>query len=413
MLLFFINSFSQDTIKILQYNLLYYGLNNDYCNSNNNDIVDKTNYLKQIISYSKPDIFAVNEINDKENVQDYLLGNVFLLNDFQNYSRAEITHQYLTDQIYFNNTKLRLKKQFEIINSPRIISVYKLYYNSPDIQNGDTVFIYYILAHLKAGNNTTDSTNRVTEVTNIMDFVKTEIPQNSNVILSGDLNLYTSNEEAYKILTNNTDSSYNFNDPGLEGDWHDNILYSQFHTQSTRDYDNGCASSGGMDDRFDFILFSNSIKSGLDKIYYISNSFQTIGQDGNHFNQSIDFNSNTSVPSNILSALTNNSDHLPISISLFINQNTATNRKKDILTKNFSVFYKNGKIVLKINNIALYGSDYNINIYTTKGICIYKDKINLPNTNINYYINFQMNPGIYFIKLKNQKNIFINKFYEN
>ncbi len=317
-------AFSQDTVKVVQYNLLYYGLNNDYCNSSNNDITDKTNYLKTIVSYLKPDIFAVNEIDDKDNVSDYLLGNVFLVNGFPNYARAEILHQYLTDQIFYNTNKLTLKSQDVINSDVRDFNIYKFYYNSPDTHTGDTVFIYYVLGHLKAGSENSDSLDRINEANDIMNYLSLYVPENSNIILSGDFNFYSSYEGAYQIFTNYSNETYKFYDPGSTGYWHDNSNFTNLHTQSTHYNSNGCASGGGLDDRFDFILYSSAINQNQSKMQFLSNTFETIGQDGNHFNSSVDYGGNNSVPANVLTALANNSDHLPITCSFLVEQTPAS-----------------------------------------------------------------------------------------
>ena len=43
------------------------------------------------------------------------------------------------------------------------------------------------------------------------------------------------------------------------GNWHNNSSFSDVHTQSPRTAQFGGGASGGMDDRFDFILFSKCI----------------------------------------------------------------------------------------------------------------------------------------------------------
>ena len=45
--------------------------------------------------------------------------------------------------------------------------------------------------------------------------------------------------------------------------------------------------SGGLDDRFDFILYSDDVLNGTNGVNYIPNSCKSIGNDGNHFNIAI------------------------------------------------------------------------------------------------------------------------------
>ena len=55
---------------------------------------------------------------------------------------------------------------------------------------------------------------------------------------------------------------------------------------------------GGMDDRFDFIFVSEDLISGEDGVMYLENSYLAEGQDGNHFNQSVNDGLNSSVSRN-------------------------------------------------------------------------------------------------------------------
>ena len=97
------------------------------------------------------------------------------------------------------------------------------------------------------------------------------------------------------------------------GNWHNSSSYSLVHTQSTRssnESDGGA--SGGMDDRFDQLLIS----SGFD---YIEDSYTSFGNDGNHFNSSINSGNNSAVSNSMANALYNASDHLPVYMDIIFN----------------------------------------------------------------------------------------------
>jgi hypothetical protein len=66
-----------------------------------------------------------------------------------------------------------------------------------------------------------------------------------------------------------------------------------------------------MDDRFDLMLMSQTI---LDEgnITYVPDSYTVYGNDGNHFNDSINRPPNTAVGQTIANSLHNASDHLPV-----------------------------------------------------------------------------------------------------
>ena len=54
--------YAQDTVTVLHYNLLNYGLPVYGCDNNNNNPDDKDAYLRSITAYLRPDIFSVNEM---------------------------------------------------------------------------------------------------------------------------------------------------------------------------------------------------------------------------------------------------------------------------------------------------------------------------------------------------------------
>ena len=58
-----------------------------------------------------------------------------------------------------------------------------------------------------------------------------------------------------------------------------------------------------MDDRFDFIFVSEDILSGNDGVMYVENTYVAEGQDGNHYNQSINNGTNTAASADIANAL--------------------------------------------------------------------------------------------------------------
>jgi len=149
--------------------------------------------------------------------------------------------------------------------------------------------------------------------------------------MMGDFNVYSHLEGAYQTYLNYSNPSLRFHDPVDQyGNWHNNADYSAFHTQSTHTSSNGCASTGGMDDRFDFILISNNIKDGTKSVHYLENSYWAVGQDGLRFNRSLNSTpTNTSVPPDILNALYHNSDHLPVMLNLYIDKTLGVNDFKD------------------------------------------------------------------------------------
>jgi hypothetical protein len=132
------------------------------------------------------------------------------------------------------------------------------------------------------------------------------------MIFGGDLNFYNaSSEPAYFALLN--EGIYQLNDVLPAGNWHDNVSYAGIHTQSPRTIQFGGGADGGLDDRFDFMLFTDDILSGSNNISYKNNSCIALGNDGQHFNNSLlDTPTNNTIPDSVIQAIYYMSDHLPI-----------------------------------------------------------------------------------------------------
>jgi hypothetical protein len=226
---------------------------------------------------------------------------------------------------YYNTNKLVLYAQDAITQDlqnnwlARHIDYYTAYYKDPLLfQHQDTVFITFIVAHLKAGSYDSDKTEREKATKAIMNYVEQSVPY-SNKLLMGDLNVHGDGDGAYQTLINYSNSSINFYDPPNElGYWSSNSFFAHVHTQSTHQSSNGCFSEGGLDDRFDFILASESIMNNMDQVEYILGSYDVIGQNGGSYNQAIPVVNNAEVPDTVAAALYHMSDHLPVTLELSI-----------------------------------------------------------------------------------------------
>lgn len=382
------NLFAQDTLKVMHYNLLYYGKNVYDCNDNSNNIDDKNEYLKTVIQYVRPDIFSVNELDGRgdypiEDDATYLLENALNVDGISNYRKTDFPEIYLANTVFYNYEKLTLKRHYPLSfyysGLNKIFNVYQFYFNAEDLSTtNDTVFVTCIVAHLKAGNGSDSKEQREVETEIIMNYLKNS-EEPGNILLLGDLNLYTPTEDAFQNLINPDYPDYAFNDPADQiGEWHENNDYRHYHSQSTHT-GGDCFSSGGMDDRFDFIMASNDIIDGTKELLYIHNSYNTIGQDGSSFNGSLNTTSNSSVPNEIAQALYNMSDHLPVYIELKVNQAAAS---------------------LNISNIYFQpqkpGAENDVTVYadlTDKEDVISELKIKYGFTSENYSYNVAMSPS--------------------
>jgi len=284
--------FAQSSIRMMTYNLLQY------------DGTERNDYFRTVIDEIDPDLIIVQEI-ESQNAVDLFSNSV--LND--EFATIPFHDGYTTDNhIFYNPFIIQLLSATYIPTDLRDIAEYKIRIPRTD----DTVYVYS--AHLKAGNpdfgDDHQDLQRLAEVTILRDEYLNFFPQGTKFIVSGDLNLYKSSEPAYeKLLAEEVGNFGQSFDPiDRSGNWHNSSSFSDIHSQSTRATDLGDGgSTGGMDDRFDFILVSAPL---VEKI--VPGSYEAFGNDGNHLNKSINDGSNSAVSTEVANALHLASDHLPV-----------------------------------------------------------------------------------------------------
>lgn len=356
-----------DTLTVMQYNLMYYDKEYSDCNATNNNVDAKDGYLRTILNHVKPDILSVNEVNDAIASVERIKTNTLNYGGETRYKRANFSGSFLVNMIYYNSEKLELKSQDAIATSPRETNVYKFYLKTSGLVNGDTIFLYHFVTHLKAGSYESDAQQRAVAANSIMSYISTKNIK-GNVILSGDMNLYSASEGAFVAFTTPVGSNnFRFYDPlNAVGSWHSNYSYRYVHTQSTRTVaSEGCFSTGGLDDRFDFILSSSDILAGTSGIKFYS--YKTLGQDGNRYNSSITSPTNTSIPTDVANALYGMSDHLPVVMKVtYSSAPTQVNTEKNQV----SILYNN-PVYNTLNVQVLENTSIKvINVYNLLGNCI-------------------------------------------
>jgi endonuclease/exonuclease/phosphatase family metal-dependent hydrolase len=294
----------------MSYNLLNFGNITSYCTEQNNNYITKTGYLRTIIENQQPDILAVCELKNSTQFPVYILGNALNVNGETRWARTDFTNiagSPLVNCLFYDKNKFIIDTLIPAVTtSVRDINIYRLKH-----KNSGTYF-HVVIAHLKAGS--TDAISRGEMVTAFMNRLNQYHDKTNNFIIVGDFNVYSSAEPAFQNLINPTNNEIAFFDPiNKIGAWNNNNTYKNYFTQSTHNTEsNGCAASGGFDDRFDFILLSSSILNNTKKMKYINNSYWAVGQDGNRFNNNLISPDNTTLPSDVINALYNMSDHLPV-----------------------------------------------------------------------------------------------------
>ena len=369
----FKNSYSQDTVKIMTYNLLFYNLNND----------PRDYYFRKTILATQPDIIVVQEI-EFQNVVNNFLNRVLNFYTPGLYKAGTfIDGPDLDRALYYKQSKFNF-----IINSPistpgpRDINAFIVQHISTNKQ-----LILFGL-HLKAGSYPSNQQQRVAEVNALREFTNTLNPGTDFIVL-GDFNIYGSYEDAYQnLLQVQSQNEGHVIDPiNISGQWN-NYSYRQYHTQSTRRRSFGGGATGGLDDRFDMILYSKSV-SEPGGITFIPYSITEFGNDGNHYNDSINERPNTAVPDSIADALHYASDHLPV-YSLFefrsgvsVKQISSTIPEEYKLYQNYpNPFNPTSKIKMQIAKL----SHVKLVVYDVVG------------REVTTLVNEQLKPGTYEVK---------------
>ena len=288
-------TFGQTQHTIMTYNILNYP---------QSDTTIHNPYFRTIFSSIQPDILVVQEMLSQSGVNGFL--NKVLNQVSSGYTTGLFLDGPDTDNaIFFKLSQFTFIGNTPIQTELRNISEFKLVENL----TGDTLRIYSV--HLKASNSSSDSLKRAAEIDSLRKRTNA-LPPNSNFIVVGDFNIYDSNELAFQKLLNQSQSGYFIDPLNLIGHWNNNGSFAPYHTQSTRVSDLGDGgSTGGLDDRFDMILMSQSIINSGD-ITYVPGSYNAYGNDGEHFNQSINQPPNSTVSQQVADALYYATDHLPV-----------------------------------------------------------------------------------------------------
>jgi len=311
----------RDTLTVMMYNLLYYGVNTSFCTSSNNSLTTKNARLQTLFSYLAPDLLGVCEMSPVSSVNSGFLNNVLNSGGRSGYLRANLMNpsgSEIVSLLYYNSNKLGIKSQTPIATQGRDIAFYRLYHK-PIQPNNDTVWLYVAVGHLKAGGTASDIAQRGQEAGSLVQHWRST-GLRGNLLVMGDLNVSASTEPAFDSLLNaGSVPNHRLKDPVSRlGSWSGNSSFALWHTQSSRTTSNGCASGGGLDDRYDHILVNDFVMGDSAGLRYVPASFRILGNDGNRFNGNVNGTFNASVPLSVANALYEISDHLPVVLKLAV-----------------------------------------------------------------------------------------------
>ena len=358
------NCFAQiDTVSVMYYNILNFP----------SEEPTRVDTLRKIVRYVEPDLLLVNELESLYGT-NHNLNFAMNTDGVTHYSAAAFYNGPDTDNmLFYNSEKFGLIQQFQISTSLRDISEYHLYYKEPNMNaSTDTVYLWAYSCHLKAGSFQSDEDQRAVEATQFKNYLD-NLNRSGNLIFGGDFNMYTSAEAACQTILN--DGTVQFKDPiNLLGSWNNNSFYQNIHTQSTRASSGGFAggSSGGLDDRFDIIFATDDILQGNQRLTYLTGSYKSVGNDGNHFNGNINSGTNSAVPQDIANALFYCSDHLPVYMEMVIEGTVGVQEYSNVVS---SVFYNSQDNSLQIR-LKEEVNVNEVNVFDLSGKMVYATSLN-------------------------------------
>ncbi|MBU1935756.1 T9SS type A sorting domain-containing protein [bacterium] len=307
-----------DTLRIANYNILYFSGNTGPA---------RVPYFRDVVQAMNPDILVVQEMSNQTGVNIFLNDILNVIESggweaapFYSASNSENACFYRPEAVEFVSTR-RFTTQL------RYIEEYVM-----RMANDTTAVLRLYSAHLKASQGSDNEQRRLAEATIWRNNLNL-LPEDTEFLAMGDFNLYTSSEPAYQMLIGEPDNVGRCFDPiDTPGDWHNDESFADIHTQCPRG-----GSYGGMDDRFDFILASRAMFDTV-AFEFLEGSCTSFGNDGNHFNMSINEGENTVVPDSIADALYDASDHLPVYLDLLVHPTSSPAARNRVIEPNFELF---------------------------------------------------------------------------
>ena len=404
LLFFSISCYSQNTIKTMFYNVLWF----PELNPNRIDL------LQEVLQDYEPDIFMVCELQSQEGADAIL--NIGLNGDGNsNFSAAPYFENQsgggnLQQALFYRNDMFVLENT-EIINTPvRDINKYTLLLNTAN-QDTNPIRIYAYVTHLKSSQGGANQQLRLSMVEAFVNDTQ-QLEEDAYVLFAGDFNIYTSTEPAYlEILdqTNNIAMADPINTPGA---WNNNEDFTAVHTQSTRTSSSGFGggAGGGLDDRFDFIMVSQNMMTDSN-LGYKADSYKAYGNNGNCYNNDInDINCGGVYNQVIRDALYNMSDHLPVVMELETDQEIVLlNVPQNSAPQPFSLKNTLVSDIITIYNPGGNTKDDRFGIFNTLGqeLLEFKTSTNTTILNVEKFVK-----GVYYItnKSSNQTLKFLKTF---
>lgn len=392
---------AQGTINTMFYNIYRYPSATPY---------NRENALREILVDYMPDLLMVCELESEVG-----------LNKILNTSFGYATAPYgaspfrlnqsnpldtLQQAVFYNKNKLMLVKDTFYQTNVRDINRYTFVLNTNEIVS-DSVFLEVFVTHLKSSDSRADRLSRDSSAMVFQEVLRT-LPSDRAVLFAGDFNFYRSTEPAYIRITDTTNAIKMVDPIGTvyAGNWQDNASMQKHHTQATRTSRTGFGiygATGGLDDRFDFIMMSNNLQQNQSRLSYVNNTYAVFGNNGNCLNMAIKDQACTGLYGQTLRQLLHDmSDHLPVVMQLrtaYSFQNNTTHIDPTNMNQAWHIVGKNvvsDQLLVRIPNDE-QGEIYIIN---TLGQILQQQTMH-SGTNL-YQFNVASLPnGIYMVKHSN------------
>lgn len=359
--------------------------------------------LRDILNPIQPDIFMVAELQD--NTGSDLILNQSLNFNTSSYSAAPFVFNTsgsggsINVMLYYKSAKFSLELTDNIQTSLRDINRYQLKAKTTQGQTNPIVIECFV-AHFKASQGPSNEQIRFDMAQDFTNYINANLNPDANVIFAGDFNFYSANESGFQqLFIGNT--SIPMNDPINQlGDWNTNSTFAPVHTQSTRTSNNpfnDYGAGGGLDDRFDFIFVSSNLLNPSNEVSYVSNSYQTYGNNGNCYNDNVNDSSCTGIYAQTTrNLLWNMSDHLPLVMDIQLNQDFLDNTP--FLSQEV-ISFPNGNIVANTLRLELNGAYVTKNDFVEVYNCLGQQVLIEPVHSNTIHIDVSsLAEGIYYLK---------------
>ena len=294
-------------IKVMDYNILNYPAATGAA---------REDEFRTILAAVHPDVLVVQEVTGTTNTgMNQFLTNVLNTQFPGEYAAGDWIRGSDTNNAIFYRTAVFDYVSADTIGTPlRAIHHFVL---RPDGYTSSAANLHVYSAHLKASATQADKDQRQDECNRWRNRMNT-LSAGTNFLACGDFNIQSSSELSYvRLLADEADDDGRCFDPiNTPGSWNNNAGFSAVHTQSPRTAANPYGgATGGMDDRFDFILASAAMVDA-EGMSYVPGTYKCYGNDGNHFNLAI--NAAPIIPegATIANALEEAADHMPVIMTI-------------------------------------------------------------------------------------------------